>query len=607
MRTSSCSSAVTSIIGYADPAGGRHLDLEDWARRFEAKIICDEDGFTLWVFGDPSRCLHRIASPTLCGVLAGELYIVSEDCRDRKPRSLEQAIASEYERAGPSFLFELAGQFSICLWDRGRRELLLFRDDSGARSLYYACLTSRAVVFSDRLDLLVTSPLIEKRLARRSLHEFLRFLDVSAPNTIYEGVYATEPGILLRVQRGNLRQEQLGQPEDAPRPESLEAAASELEHRLAAAVATLTAIGDTTVVFLSGGVDSSLICALAAAAAADWKDTRVEALTVGFDEQGFDESGAARRIARHLGVAHRILSFPMHIYREAFEALTTGICYPSADPAGVPTLLAFKAAREFADSALDGTGADTLFGVMPARHQRIAVQFGTLLPRQLRRRFACGLKNIPQLSGYAPLVDFDDPEEILIRWRGWQRTDLEALCGEPVSLTHTRFYRLFRQFPRSAHLQRYSALLGNLPDDRIHQASALTGLDVRFPYFDPRVTEWVKGLDLHLRYNHTESKRVLKAVLARHVPRKLWEQPKHGFDFPFVQLMTFEDCALVRRYLDPDVTERWNLFDARQIDAVKQAFLRERSYSAFDPRSSAFKTWALMVLFAWLENHYRHL
>jgi len=607
MRPLRCSPAMASVIGYADATGGRHRGLDHWARERGATILCEEDGFTLWGYGEPSECIHRLASASLCGVLAGQFYTLPEECRGDAGATLERAFTAGYDRAGAGFLFELVGQFSACLWDRGRRELLLFRDDSGTRSLYYKRLGSGAVTFSDRLDLLVTSPLVEKRLARRSLHEFLRFLDVSAPNTIYEGVYATEPGTLARIHRGSLRQEQHAPPGEPPRPESLEAAANELERRLAAAVAVRTAVDDTTVVFLSGGVDSSLVCALAAAAAAESKDTRVEALTVGFDEQAFDESGVARRIAGHIGVAHRILSFPMQIYREAFDFLTSGIGYPSADPAGVPTLLAFKAAREFADTALDGTGADTLFGVMPARHQRIAVQFGTLLPRQLRRRFACGLKTIPPLRGYAPLVDFDDPEEILIRWRGWQRSDLERLCGEPVSLDHTRFYRLFRQFPRNAHLQRYSALLGNLPDDRIHQASALTGLEVRFPYFDPKVTEWVRGLDQRLRYDPSESKRVLKAVLARHVPRKLWEQPKHGFDFPFVQLMTCDDCALVRRYLDPDVTRRWNLFDNEQIGAVKQAFLRERSHSAFDPRSPAFKTWALVVLFAWLENHYRHL
>ena len=593
----------SGIIGCADAEGGCRRTLAEWAQGRGAKTLCADGAFELWGWPTAQQRLHLLQSSALCGLFAGDLY-ENPDANERSQSpTAATAVTAGYGRCGPAFLWHLVGQFSTYLWDRRHRELILFRDDSGARSLYYKRLPSGAVLFSNRLDLLVSCPLVEKRLARRSIHEYLRFLDVSSPNTIYEDVFAAEPGVLVRIANGRVHQEEMPQPEGAVSSKSLTTAAHELEHRLTDAVSARIESDGTTVVFLSGGVDSSLICALASAR----QDTRVEALTVGFSEQEFDESRIARRVAEHLGVAHHVLSFPMRTYREAFDALTAGIGYPSADPAGVPTLLAFQAAREYASSALDGTGADTLFGVMPARHQRIAVQFGTLLPRPLRRIAARGLKTVPGLGGFAPLVDFDDPEEILIRWRGWQRSELESLCDEPVSLTHTRFYELFRRFPRDAHLQRYSALLGNLPDDRIHQAAALTGLNVRFPYFDSRVTEWIKGLDLNLRYHPAEPKRLLKAVLDRYVPRALWEQPKHGFDFPFLRLMTSDDCALVRQYLDPRVTERWDLFDPKTIQATRNTFLRGDWRSAFAADSPAFRVWALVVLFAWLENHYRHL
>lgn len=593
----------TGIIGCLDAEGACLPVISQWADRRSAKLLCEDGAFRLWdcaATRNHSKILH---SPVLTGLLSGSLYENPSARDNTEPSAIDEAVTQSYGREGHAFLLRLIGQFSAFLWDRNRQELMLYRDDSGTHSAYFTQLPSGAVVFSDRLSLLVTSPLVGKRLSRRSIHEFLRFLDVSAPNTIYEGVFATEPGVLLRVGKHGLRHERTRQHSDTPPLKSLDVATDELERKLSAAVAARTSTGGTTVVFLSGGVDSSLICAMATAR----KDTRVEALTVGFSESEFDESGVARRVAEHLGVPHHVLSFPMSTYREAFDKLTAGICYPSADPAGVPTLLAFQTAREYADAALDGTGADTLFGVMPARHQRFAVQFGTLLPRPLRRLSARALKAVPTLRGYAPLVDFDDPEEILIRWRGWQRCELESLCGEPVSLAHTRFYRLFSQFPRNAHLQRYSALLGNLPDDRIHQASALTGLEVRFPYFDPRVTEWVNGLDLDLRYHPSEPKRVLKAVLARHIPRPLWDSPKHGFDFPFQNLMVADDCALIRQYLDPSLTGSWGLFDQKQLNAAVDSFIRGDRRSAFAEESPTFRVWSLVVLFAWLENHYRHL
>lgn len=591
-----------SILGCFDPDGACLQRLTGWAQEMGRATLCGEVDFRIWGWGSLEGRIHGLRSSNLCGLVSGDLY-GNQGVQGGERGYTEAEITADYDRNGPACLLRLVGQFSTFLWDRRRQELILFRDDSGARSAYFKQLPSGAVVFSDDLDLLVTSPLVEKRLSRGSIHEFLRFLDVSAPNTIYEGVLATEPGVLLRVRSGRIHHEHnLNPPRSAP-PESLAAAAGELELRLIEAVSARVNPDKNTVVFLSGGVDSSLICSLAASR----ENAKIEALTVGFAEREFDESDVARRVAEHLRVPHRVISFPMKTYGEAFETLTSGIRYPSADPAGVPTLLAFQAAREYGESALDGTGADTLFGVMPARHQRVAVQFGTLLPRPLRRFSARILKALPGLRGYAPLVDFDDPEEILIRWRGWQRTELEHLCGEEVSLAHTRFYRLFSQFPRDAHLQRYSALLGNLPDDRIHQASAMTGLNVRFPYFDPRVTEWVEGLDLDLRYHPAEPKRVLKAVLGRYIPRPVWDTPKHGFDFPFLNLMVADDCALVRRYLDPALTARWGLFDQRELDAASDGFVRGDQRSAFADQSPAFRIWALVVLFAWLENHYRHL
>ena len=238
-----------------------------------------------------------------------------------------------------------------------------------------------------------------------------------------------------------------------------------------------------------------MLCALAATHAR----SRVTALTVGFEGEDLDESGIARSVAEHLGVPHRILRFSMPDYRRAFDALATGTEYPFCDPAALPTLLAYRAARELGEVALDGTGAETLLGTMPARHQRLAIAYGTLIPRAIRGRLADLMGQVARLKPYIPLVGFDDPEELLMRWPGWTRRELETLCQEPVSLHHTRFYRVYASFPRSAHWQRYSALLGSMPDDRIHQASRLTGLQVRFPSSTQGHVRWwgpsIRGCD----------------------------------------------------------------------------------------------------------------
>jgi asparagine synthase (glutamine-hydrolysing) len=139
-------------------------------------------------------------------------------------------------------------------------------------------------------------------------------------------------------------------------------------------------------------------------------------------------------------------------------------------------------------------------------------------------------------------------------------------------------------------------LLGNLPDDRVHQAAELTSLRVRFPYGDRRVVDLVRGLPLAYRYTDAEPKRLLRALLGRYVPRHLWDVPKHGFDFPFVDVLHYDSHALVRRYLGPRVLERHGLVDPAMVENYAQAF------RAGD-RSMGFRIWGLVVLFAWLEHH----
>ena len=140
----------------------------------------------------------------------------------------------------------------------------------------------------------------------------------------------------------------------------------------------------------------------------------MRALTVGFEGADLAESGIAQAVAQHLGVPHRVLRFSMSDYRRAFDDLAATTEFPFCDPAALPTLLAYRAARELAEVALDGTGADTLLGIMPARHHRLAIACGTLIPRPLRplrplrRRLAAVMAGVPPLRPYIPLVGLDD-------------------------------------------------------------------------------------------------------------------------------------------------------------------------------------------------------
>jgi asparagine synthase (glutamine-hydrolysing) len=487
----------------------------------------------------------------------------------------------------------LDGLYVLAHWTGDGRDLTLRRDASGALGLFYARTASGGIAFSSHLDTLVRLPGVSRRLSRPALHEYLRLLDIAAPNTIYEGVRAVPPGeaVVLDALRPGV--------ETALPPRAFpevvmpfDDAVTELESRLAASVSRRLAGTERPAAFLSGGVDSSLICALASRERPD-----LQALTVGFDGNAYDETPVAQAIASHLGMRHRVLRFSREAFVGAVAKAGLHAEQPMADPAEPATLLAFEQVRQDHDTVLDGTGADEQVGAMPPRHVRVAVEHAARLPAALRRWLAATLPRLPGLAGYAPLFDFEHPAETMMRWHGFRRQEIEALCGEPVSLAHTRFYDVFARFPRDAHYARYSALMEALPCDRLSQAALVTGLDVRFPFWDPEVEAWLRGQPLAHRWREDAPKHILRALLARHVPRQLWDLPKHSFNFPLLEFLSAEDHRVVRRYLLDDRWERWQVLAAERVADYARRFIAGE-------RGVGFRVWALVVLAAWLEGHF---
>lgn len=473
----------------------------------------------------------------------------------------------------------------------GGTDAWLGRDPCGLRNLYWYRRADGSVAFDFDLHRLSRQPGVPKRLARRSLHEYLRFGDIAAPHTLFEGIHAVEPGQLLHVTPTGVETQTWPVHAGGMQvPSDLPSAVDRLDTLLGASVRRQLAGAGHPAAFLSGGVDSSLICALAARERGD-----LVAVTVGFDGAD-DEAPAAQRIAKHLGLRHETLRFGHEALVEAFERLAQVMDQPTADPATPATVLAFDHCRARYDAVLDGTGADEAVGALPPRHVRVAVQYSSLLPSPARHALAALLRKVPALAPYTPLVDFEHPADTMIRWRGFSRPEIENLCGEPVSFEHTWFYRTFARFPRGAHFERYSALIDAMPCDRLTQAMRASEAPVRYPFCDREADHFIRRLPADLRHRHGEPKRILRALLARYVPRELWDGPKRGFTFPLHDFLAAGDYALVRRYLD---RERWQRRAMLAPDGVRDYAQR---FIGGD-RQLTFRVWAMVVLGAWLEAH----
>jgi asparagine synthase (glutamine-hydrolysing) len=485
----------------------------------------------------------------------------------------------------------LDGLYALAFWTLDGSDLSLCRDMSGQLGLFHARTQNGCIAFASHLELLMRVPGVSRRISPQSLHEYLFLLDIAAPNTIFEGVRAVAPGERIVLDRTGVRADKPAPlPALPPIDVSFETALDTLEHRLSASIdARLEGVARPAA-FLSGGIDSSLICALAAP-----KHAKLEAITVGFDTPGFDEAPVAQQIADHLGLRQRVLRFDRDQILHAMREIGQRAEQPFADPTGPVTLLAFERAQRDYDAILDGTGADEQMGAMPPRHVRIAVEYAARVPAGMRRMVLAALRRMPHMAGYAPIFNFDHPVELMRRWKGFAIREIEDLCGKPAELQTARFFQVFSRFPRHAHFERYSALIGVMPSDRLSQAALMTGLDVRFPFCSPGVDRHLRSLPKSYRWQADESKRILRALLARHVPRPLWDVPKHGFNFPLEGFLSHGNHELIRHYLLNGNWERWQLLRPDRVAEYAQRYISGE-------RQLSFRVWALIVLATWLQD-----
>ncbi len=523
----------------------------------------------------------------------GEIHNAADLCRQLDlagDTPLPRVLLAGWQCWSVNLLPRLDGVFALALRDGD--ELLLYRDPSGLQNIYFHTGRGGQVSFATNLQNLLGLPGVEHRLARRSLHEYLRFGDIAAPNTMFEDVAAVEAGQLVRCSARGIETSTVSIADSGnAAPTSFSEAMEMLDAHLQRSVQTRLADAERPAAFLSGGVDSAVLCAMAARHRKD-----LTAITVGFDAVPYDETPVAQRIALHLGLAHQVLRFDRQQVLSGFERLCQGAEQPFADPAAAATVLAFDHCRSRFDVVIDGTGADEAVGMMPPRHVRLAVAYATRLPQGVRQPLDRLASAVPGLAGYAPVLNFEHPAETMIRWNGFTRPEIEALCGEPVSFAHTHFYRTFHRYPRGAHFQRYSALVNGMPSDRLSQAVLISGLPVRYPFCGAETDRFIRQLRTDYRYLPGQPKRILRALLARYVPTQIWDAPKHGFNFPLHEFLAAEDYLLVRRYLD---AERWQTAGLLSPDKVQHY---ARQFMAGDQRLT-FRVWALVVLGAWLDKH----
>lgn len=468
------------------------------------------------------------------------------------------------------------GMFALALWDKLEKSLTLARDRIGEKPLYYGW-QNEAFLFGSELKSLRAHPAFSGVMDWHAASTFLRLNYIPAPSSIYQGVFKLVPGTFLQLMQSNIQQRTLPSPVtywslggvarrgmENPYTGSFADAADELELLVRRAV-QLQSVADVPVgAFLSGGIDSSTVVAMMQSATT----SKVTTFSIGMPDARMDESKHAAAVARHLGTNHVEHIIQPHEALDLIPRLPEIWDEPFADSSQIPTYLVSHLAKQQVTVALSGDGGDEFFLGYPqyAFYQKL-----------WRSRHLGKLPWNAAFAALAPLAKNQRVGPLLRRSKSivsaWRQPDVQALNRYwvdryrqgNVPLTEQRGVTMldFPILPDAATTAGLWDAGTYLPDDilvKVDRAAMANSLETRAPLLDHRIIEFAYRLPLEYKLGNEGSKKVLREVLYRQVPKQLVDRPKMGFSIPLAAWLKNELRPWADNLLDqiPDDSEYFN-------------------------------------------------
>ena len=523
-------------------------------------------------------------------VLNGEIYNYRELRDDLEARGHTFRSASDtevlphlYEEYGRDMVQHLNGMFAFALWDDERRRLFIARDRFGEKPLYWGVF-GRTLLFASEPKVLLAHPAVRPDLNLNALRQYLSFDYVPAPLSIYEGINKLPAAHHLTLEDGRVevrRYWQLSYKLREPVP-SVNEAASQLRDLLEDSV-RMRLVSDVPLgVLLSGGIDSSMVTALAVRASSE----TVKTFSIAFAEGSFDESQYARRVAQFLGTDHHEERFSATLAANLVGEIGAWMDEPMSDPSLVPTYLLSRFTRKHVTVALGGDGGDEIFAGYPMYFGHRMARAYEMIPRRLRTGLVEPLVNaLPvktknlsfdyRARRFIAASHYDEVARHHVWFGSFTPGDQEELLTDEVKrASDADIYRdARRMFAEcdSADLTECMQSLDTqlyLAEDiltKVDRASMAVSLEVRAPYLDPRVAEFAASLPSRYKLHGYTSKYILKRAAKDLVPSFVWRRGKKGFGVPFAKWLKAELRPLARDLLSPERLRRGGLFNPEYV------------------------------------------
>lgn len=512
-------------------------------------------------------------------VFNGEIYNFAElreeltklGARFLTDHSDTEVLLHGYRHWGDAFVERLNGMWAFVIYDRGRKRLFGSRDRFGKKPLY---LLDRPDLFAFASELtgLVAHRQVRTSISPLALKKYFAYGYIPAPHSIYAevsklpGGFSFEYDIVSRRMRKWKYWDFVLEPLEGDTSGQEEAWCDELCDLLAKAVKRRLVSDVPIGAFVSGGIDSSAVAAYAALALGPGK---LNTFCIGFHEPSFDESGYARRAAEHIGSRHHERMLSIDLARQLVPEVLGRLDEPMADSSIIPTYLLCGAAREKVTVAIGGDGADELFaGYDPFLALRYAKFYASIVPRPIHRGILMAASRIP-VSHRNMSFDFKVKRTLQglsypprLWCPAWMATvapgDLAECVGTAVELeeVYSEAIQLWEEDGERSLVDKvlrfYTKLY--LQDDilcKVDRASMMHSLEVRAPFLDIELVDFVRRLPASAKLHGGETKWLLKKALGRVLPPDIIQRRKKGFGVPIGQW--FQEGSLTTPKVSPEL------------------------------------------------------
>jgi asparagine synthase (glutamine-hydrolysing) len=523
-------------------------------------------------------------------ILNGEIYNYRELRADLETRghsfrseSDTEVLPHLYEEYGRDMVQHLNGMFAFALWDERHRRLFIARDRFGEKPLYWGVFDN-TLLFASEPKVLLAHPAVKPNLNLNALRQYLSFDYVPAPLSIYEGISKLPAAHTLTFDDGKIRVERywkLSYKTREPVP-SVNEAAEHLRELLADSV-RLRLVSDVPLgVLLSGGIDSSVVTALAVRASSE----TVKTFSISFAESSFDESQYARAVAKFLSTDHHEERFSASLAANLVGEIGAWMDEPISDPSVVPTYLLSRFTRKHVTVALGGDGGDEIFAGYPMYFGHHMARAYLSLPKFLRRGLVEPMVNLLPVKTknlsfdyrarrFITASHYDDVARHHVWFGSFTPDDTEQLLTEDVKhASESDIYRDARRLFAECDSNNMTECMQSLDTQfylaediltKVDRASMAVSLEVRAPYLDPRVAEFAASLPASYKLHGYTSKYILKKAAKGLVPPFVWRRGKKGFGVPFAKWLKSELRPLAHDLLSPERLRRNGIFNPAYV------------------------------------------